>query len=47
MGMEVSKVTADISMSLDGFIAGLDDRPSQPLGAGGERLHQWIFDLAS
>ncbi len=36
-----------MSMSLDGFIAGPDDVPGQPLGRGGERLHQWIFDLAS
>jgi dihydrofolate reductase len=31
-----------MSMSLDGFIAGPDDRAGQGLGAGGERLHDWI-----
>ena len=37
-------VVLDISMSLDGFIAGPDDTPAQPLGTGGQRLHQWIRD---
>ena len=30
-------------MSLDGYVAGLDDRPGQGMGEGGERLHFWIF----
>ncbi len=30
-------------MSLDGFIAGLNDGPGNPLGDGGERLHHWLF----
>lgn len=34
-------------MSLDGFIAGLNDGPRNPLGDGGERLHQWMYGLAS
>jgi dihydrofolate reductase len=33
-----------MSMSLDGFITGPDDRPDQGLGAGGERLHAWLGD---
>ena len=41
------KVTADMSMSLDGFIAGPNDSAAQGLGEGGERLHQWLYDLAS
>ncbi len=36
-GREV-KVFADIDVSLDGFIAGDDVSPSNPLGTGGERL---------
>ena len=36
-------LTADISMSLDGFIAGPNDSPENPLGDGGERLHEWMF----
>jgi len=43
----MSKVTSDLSMSLDGFIAGALDSPELPLGEGGERLHQWLYDLAS
>jgi dihydrofolate reductase len=41
-------VTATIrlymSMSLDGFIAGPDDRPGQELGQGGGRLFNWLDD---
>ena len=33
----------DISMSLDGFVAGPDQTLDAPLGAGGDRLHQWAF----
>lgn len=43
----MNKVTAGISMSLDGFIAGPNDGPGQGLGEGGERLHEWLYDLAS
>jgi dihydrofolate reductase len=34
---------AGISMSVDGFVTGPDDRPGQGLGVGGERLHYWVF----
>ncbi len=37
----------DITMSLDGFVAGPDPGPDQPLGRGGERLHDWAYDLAT
>jgi dihydrofolate reductase len=40
-------VTVDISLSLDGFVAGPNQTVEQPLGEGGEQLHQWIFGLAS
>ncbi|WP_432973006.1 dihydrofolate reductase family protein [Dactylosporangium sp. CA-233914] len=30
-------------ISLDGFGAGPDQSPDDPIGAGGERLHEWIF----
>jgi dihydrofolate reductase len=33
-----------MSMSLDGFIAGPDDRPGQELGRGGGRLFDWLDD---
>jgi dihydrofolate reductase len=45
--MHMANVTADISISLDGFIAGPDDRPGLGLGRGGERLHEWITGLES
>jgi dihydrofolate reductase len=37
----------DISMSLDGFIAGPNPSVEQPLGEGGERLHEWAFAASS
>jgi dihydrofolate reductase len=36
-------IYADLSMSLDGFIAGPDVRVGNGLGDGGERLHDWMF----
>jgi dihydrofolate reductase len=32
-----------MSMSLDGFIAGPNERPDNGLGDGGDRLHEWLF----
>jgi dihydrofolate reductase len=32
-----------MSMSLDGFVAGPNERVDNGLGDGGERLHEWIF----
>jgi dihydrofolate reductase len=43
----MTKVTFDISVSLDGFVAGPDATLEQPLGEGGERLHEWVIGLAS
>src|SRR3954468_19318409 len=43
----MSKVFFDISMSLDGFIAGPDMRPGQGLGRGGEQLHEWVVATAA
>jgi dihydrofolate reductase len=37
----------DISMSLDGFVAGPSATLEEPLGVGGERLHDWVLRLAS
>lgn len=45
-GDTMGKVASDISMSLDGFIAGPDPSVEQPLGDGGERLHEWAYGLA-
>ena len=35
------------SISLDGFTAGVDQSPENPLGVGGMRLHDWVFELAA
>src|SRR5256714_14593100 len=40
-------VRFEISMSLDGFVAGPNATLEDPLGEGGERLHEWIVGLAS
>ncbi|WP_344103302.1 dihydrofolate reductase family protein [Myceligenerans crystallogenes] len=40
----MARSVLDMSMSLDGFIAGPDDGPANGLGTGGERLHAWLFD---
>ena len=39
----MGKVIAGFSTSLDGFIAGPNDSPEQPLGEGGEQLFEWFF----
>ncbi len=39
----MSKVTSNMSMSLDGFSAGPNVSLASPLGDGGERLHDWMF----
>ncbi len=41
----MSKVRAHISVSLDGFVAGPSQTQEDPLGEGGEQLHEWIFGL--
>ena len=40
-------VTFDISMSLDGFVAGPNQTLEQPLGERGDELHEWGVRLAS
>jgi len=37
----MAKVILDISMSLDGFVAGPNDNPQNGLGDGGEALFKW------
>ena len=34
----------NFSMSVDGYAAGPDQGPETPLGVGGERLHEWVFE---
>jgi dihydrofolate reductase len=43
----MTRLFCDISMSLDGFVAGPNQTLEQPLGEGGEKLHEWAFGLAS
>jgi dihydrofolate reductase len=43
----MSKVTAEISVSLDGYVAGPNDGVDNGLGDGGERLHEWVVELKS
>src|SRR5215216_1990530 len=41
----MSKVRAHISVSLDGYVAGPNQSKENPLGEGGERLHDWVVEL--
>jgi len=40
-------LTLDISMSLDGFVAGPGPTLEAPLGEGGEQLHEWTIATAT
>jgi dihydrofolate reductase len=42
----MSKLRLNITMSIDGFIAGPDQSLENPLGVGGEQLHTWLTELA-
>src|SRR4249919_3053491 len=44
-GDTVARLRLQISMSLDGFIAGPNQSEENPLGEGGMQLHQWAFAL--
>lgn len=41
----MAKLRAHISTSLDGFVAGPDQSEQEPLGVGGESLHDWVVAL--
>jgi dihydrofolate reductase len=43
----MARVRLNLSMSLDGFVAGPDQSVANPLGVGGERLHEWVVPLAA
>jgi dihydrofolate reductase len=36
-----------MAMSLDGYAAGPDQGPDNPLGVGGTQLHEWVFETRS
>jgi dihydrofolate reductase len=39
----MTRTTAHLSISLDGYLAGPSQTREEPLGVGGERLHEWMF----
>lgn len=39
----MGKVRVEISMSLDGYVAGPDPTLEEPLGRNGEELHEWVI----
>ena len=43
----MSKLRFNITMSLDGFVAGPNQSVENPLGVGGMALHEWAFPLAA
>jgi dihydrofolate reductase len=41
----MAKVTCDMAVSVDGFVAGPNQSPDKPFGDGvGDRLHRWMFE---
>ncbi|WP_231640165.1 hypothetical protein [Micromonospora sp. NRRL B-16802] len=38
-------VISQLSISLDGYVAGPDQSLQDPLGRGGLQLHEWVFGL--
>ena len=42
----MSSVTCQISISLDGYVAGPNQSLENPIGEGGMRLHEWLFETA-
>ncbi|WP_199041922.1 dihydrofolate reductase family protein [Glycomyces salinus] len=40
----MSRVTCDITMSVDGYVAGPNQSAEKPLGERGELLHRWQFE---
>jgi dihydrofolate reductase len=43
----MSRLRFQISVSLDGFVAGPNPSGEEPLGVGGEQLHEWVIKLAA
>ncbi len=41
----MSKLRFEISVSVDGYVAGPNQSEEHPLGEGGERLHEWTVKL--
>jgi dihydrofolate reductase len=43
----MSKLKFSVTMSLDGYVAGPNQSLKEPLGVGGEELHNWAVELAA
>jgi dihydrofolate reductase len=43
----MGKVRCQITVSADGFVAGPNQSVENPLGEGGERIHEWMFNTAA
>jgi len=43
----MSRLRCHISISADGFVAGPNQSADNPLGEGGEQLHEWVISLAA
>jgi dihydrofolate reductase len=43
----MGKLRFDLSVSLDGFVAGPNPSLKDPLGVGGEKLHEWVVGTAA
>jgi dihydrofolate reductase len=43
----MGQVRFEISISLDGYVAGPNQSKENPLGEGGEQLHDWVVKLAA
>ena len=43
----MARLRFEISMSLDGFVAGPNPSRDEPLGERGEDLHEWVLKLAA
>jgi dihydrofolate reductase len=41
----MTRLFSGISMSLDGYVAGPEQSETNPLGIGGEELHEWMISL--
>jgi dihydrofolate reductase len=46
-GGSMTRLKANLAMSLDGYVAGPEQGAENPLGKGGMELHQWMFELAA
>ena len=42
--IRVDRVTFDVGVSLDGYMAGPHQTLETPLGEGGQQLHRWMFE---